>query len=63
MRMKDNFHAHGEQMRTNDDFHAHGDQMRMKDNFTVGISIWSCGQNKRECGGPYNFQIIHSAIL
>ena len=28
-----------------------------------GISIWSCGQNKRECGGPYNFQIIHSAIL
>ena len=23
----------------------------------------ACGQNKRECGGPYNFQIIHSAIL
>ena len=31
--------------------------------FTVGISIYSCGQNKRECGGPYTFQIIHSAIL
>ena len=30
---------------------------------TVGISIYSCGQNKRECGGPYNSQIIHSAIL
>ena len=29
----------------------------------VGISIYSCGQNKRECGGPYNFQIIHSAIM
>ena len=31
MRMKDNFHAHGEQMRMNDNFHAHGEQMRMND--------------------------------